>query len=450
MTAAERAGGDAISPLIDALAARTGLDFTGSHQERMRNALEQASRDVGASSFDDYSVLVEEDPEVFAGLVERLRVGETYFFREPAQIEMVRAIVAAWADGADQRRVWSAGCATGEEPYTLAIVLEEAGVLERSRIIATDLSERALDRARAAVYGPWSLRRCEPEFRVRYFEERGGRHHLRPRLVDAVDFRQQNLLEGPPVGGGFDLVLCRNVLMYLHGDALRQAATVLRDALRPDGHLVVGSSDPRLAVDGLELVRSAHGLVYRRTIDHDRVRGAAAPVRPEPPRPEPASPPRTLRRHRPSRRAIDRAGTTEAAPSTPGDLVNEISALTAASDVAAAERLVASAITDHPLDAMLRVLDATLHLHAGRHADAAAAATAAVYLEQDLIVAHLLLGRIELQRGHRGPARRSLLTALELLAELPPTAEVAGVGGERAESLATTAAALVQATAGTT
>lgn len=438
---------DGAADLIDVLALRTGLDFSGPHQERMQSALEHARRDAGASDHADLVARAAQDPETYAGLIDRLTVGETYFFREPAQIDLVRALARGWSEQPAPRRVWSAGCATGEEPYTLAIVLDEAGVLEHTEIAATDLSRHAVDRARLGSYGKWSLRRCDADVRRRYFHERAGRHELHQRFVDAVRFDVRSLMDGPPARGAYDLVLCRNVLIYFHGEALQQAAATLRDALRPGGTLIMGSSDPGLRVDGLGLVRSQHGLQYRRTTGAASVpaagdaRPAAALRTPAADTPDPAVPPRKRRR------APEVTPAAPPAPDVPEDLDEAVSSLLAAGDTAGAERLVAAALSERPVDAGLRMLAATLDLHADRTDEAAKAATAAVYLDPEMVVAHLLLGRIELHRGNQTAARRSLLAALELLAGVEPTAEVPG-SGEQAGSVAAATAELLEATVG--
>lgn len=463
MTSSERNQGTGVGAPLAAVLRSTGLELDGVQHGRARDAVQQAMQEAGSLTLADYAALVERDRNVYADLVDRLTVGETYFFREPAQIDLVRSIARTWVDRPLPRRVWSAGCATGEEPYTLAIVMEQLGLRDRCRIVGTDISEAALDRARAGVYGEWSLRRCGSALRAAYFEAEGDQRRLQQRLVDSVDLRLHTLMDGAPDGGAFDLVLCRNVLIYLRRHALSEVSATLRDALLPGGWLIVGSSDPLLRIDGLDVVRTDHGLAYRRASDLDRSPVATNGPSPER-RPFVASESRTSGRQgcdQPAAatrgRAVPARSRPEPIPSAPEPqmttsesgaeaLATAVSSIADGGDVTAAEELLDAAIAEHPVDASLRVLAATLHLHAGRHDDAVADATGAIFLEPDLIVAHLLLGRAEELRGHAVAARRSFLTAHELLTTLPPDAEVPRTGGERAGALANTAATLAEAT----
>ena len=120
---------------------------------------------------------LEREPSRYEALLHRLRVGETDFFREPAHFDLLReVVVSAWRADPEGRtlQVWSAGCATGEEPYSVAITLDELGVLDRARILGTDLSEEALHGARRSSYSAWSLRRCDEEQRRTWFRARRG------------------------------------------------------------------------------------------------------------------------------------------------------------------------------------------------------------------------------------------------------------------------------------
>lgn len=422
-----------IAALAERVSSRTGLDLYGCHRERMHDVLAATSRAAGATTIEEHIELLDH-PAVYASLVPRLTVGESYFFRDPTQLALISSILASWQHRERTYRAWSAGCSTGEEPYTIAIMLDRAGLLDRTRILATDISPAAVDATRAAVYGAWALRRCDDRARAAYFEPAADNFRLHQRYVEAVDARCRNLLEGPPAAGAFDLVLCRNVLMYLHDDAVDMAASVLRDALVPDGWLLTGPADPVLRCDGLRAVRGPYGLAYQRSASGGWAAAgstagpgsrAAAPVGPK------ASPVR--RRHLRPHPTRPASGSGQVAG--PGARDRAPSARSGPSD--ATPELVPSL-----LDSTRWIEDALDHLEAGRGGAAAEAARAAVYLEPGLVAGHLALAHAHELEGRDEQARRCFLTALDLLTTMAPTLEVPLTGGERAGSLATTVARL--------
>jgi chemotaxis protein methyltransferase CheR len=160
--------------------------------------------------------------------------------------------------------VWSAGCSSGEEPYSVAIALLEAGRQGRGdRILATDVSERLLAAARRGTYGAWSLRRLPPALAARYLPGR-EEHRVAEEVRALVEFRRHNLV-ADPAPGEFDVVLCRNVLIYFDGPIAAQVLLRLVEAVRPGGLLVVGPVELALASSlELEWVDEAGATVLRR------------------------------------------------------------------------------------------------------------------------------------------------------------------------------------------
>jgi len=189
-------------------------------------------------------------------------VGETCFLRHPEQLAAVIALLPTLGQGGSLL-CWSAGCASGEEPYSLAMLLQESG-RQGDRIIATDRSEELLARARAGRYGAWTVRRVEAARRARWFRPAGAELEVVPSLRDAVEFRRHDLVE-EPAPWSFDAVLCRNVLLYFSPGEARALAARLLTAVRPGGILVLGPVELPLA-DGLaaEWVRVGEATVLRR------------------------------------------------------------------------------------------------------------------------------------------------------------------------------------------
>lgn len=213
--------------------------------------------------------------QAWLDFIERLLIHETYFFRHPAQLELLRDEIFRDLDA--QRReagrgaltVWNAGCSTGEETWTLALLASEAneGAPVPLSILATDLSEPSLAIARSGLYdrlhGLDSFRAIPP-WAIRHFT--GATHaswNVPDTLRRSVSFLRHNLLDPPPVAGA-DLVLCRNTLIYFDEAASRRVQDNLAAALRPGGVLVLGSADI-LRVAGFEPIASTSATAYRKT-----------------------------------------------------------------------------------------------------------------------------------------------------------------------------------------
>ena len=186
-----------------------------------------------------------------ARLVDEITVKETLFIRHAEQLEEIdwhALLRQAQANGSEKVRVWSAGCATGEEAYSLALLACEAfGTLEPPvEILATDISGTALERAEAGEYRPRSTRELDPVRQRRYFDHQGDCLIAGERLRALVTFMRHNLVSGaaPPHGfAAFDLILCRNVLIYFDTATVDRVITSLEGALRPSGALMLGAAD---------------------------------------------------------------------------------------------------------------------------------------------------------------------------------------------------------------
>jgi chemotaxis protein methyltransferase CheR len=220
--------------------------------------------ETGFESVLDYYYFLRYDPGASAeldALADTLVIGETYFFRELEQARAgVAEVLVPLVARNGQARVWCAGCATGEEPLTIAMLLAEAGIADRCEIVATDLSARAIARAREGYYKARSLRALEPGAEAPGWtsklvtiasasivrEGSGGR--VSPALVATIDYRQSNLLDAAAVRelGMFDLILCRNVLIYFGDETIVRVTSSLTGALTDQGALLVGASESLL------------------------------------------------------------------------------------------------------------------------------------------------------------------------------------------------------------
>jgi chemotaxis protein methyltransferase CheR len=416
---------------------------------------------------DAYLAGLDSQAALLDDLVAEITVGETYLFRDPRQFAVVRdrivpALASRRAPG-HALRIWSAGCATGEEAYTLAILAREAGWAEAAHIVGTDLSRAALAAARRGLYGRWSLRGV-PEHVVRtYFRPMGDRFQLAPVVRNAVEFRYLNLAEDayPSLPTGIwaqDLILCRNVLIYFDPETVARVARRLMDSLSDDGWLLLGASDPPLTdLLPCDVVLTEAGLAYRRS-GRSAARPTATvadggglplplalPMPPQSPAPaerqggaaeDPVSAARWYaerdyaRAADLARRLVLRDG------SDPAPWVLLVRALANRGELEAAGEACAAALDRHRSCAELAYLHAVLLAEAGRHDAAAAAARRALYLDRELVVAHLALGGALARGGDRRGAHRAVQNAERLLARMPPEQIVAASDGEPAGRLA--------------
>lgn len=422
---------------------KTGLVFTDARRSELERGLRRAMERAGSASPDAYLARLDAEPQSLDDLVAEITVGETYFFREPDQFALIRDHVLPDLlahRGADRPlRVWSAGCATGEEPYSIAIVLREMGRDGAAHILGTDLSRAALARARRARYTRWSFRGVPSTVLETHFAPRGREFTLSPAIRSAVEFGYLNLAEDayPSLATGvwgMDLILCRNVLIYFDADTVARVATRLLDGLAEGGWLLLGASDPLLGhLVPCEVEVTRAGLAYRRPGERRSFPPRSSllvPARPQ----EPASPPGVPAPEQPA----------AVAPSSPqaqtDDPLREavllVRHLANQGDLAGAGRACAAALDRHRASAELAYLHAVLLGEGGRPADSASAARAALYLDRHMVVAHLALGAALGRLGDQADARRSFRNAASLLAAMPADAVVPASDGEPAGRLA--------------
>src|SRR5574341_226354 len=247
--------------VADVLARASGLSLAAGLIRTLNNSLTAAADELRMAPLDLARKVIAGDPQGVAVLIEHAVVGETYFYRHPEQIA---ALTAALRDR-PAIRIWSAGCASGEEPYSLAMALLDAGRRGRDdRILATDLSERALRTAQQGVYHAWSLRRMPPHVRSGHLEGEGS-WRVSEEARAMVEFRRLNLVADPPPNGPFDAVLCRNVLIYFDPTTAAEILYRLAGAVAPGGYLVLSPVElPLAAAMDLEWVEAEGGTLLRR------------------------------------------------------------------------------------------------------------------------------------------------------------------------------------------
>jgi chemotaxis protein methyltransferase CheR len=230
-----------------------------------------------ADSFHGYYQLIKYgDGRELDRAVEAIVNNETYFFREVAQLKAIVDLARNATSAKRAVRVLSAGCSTGEEPYSIAMLLDEAGVLEgdvRVEVHGIDISGRVLERARTAKYTSNSFRGAEGQYLDWYFKPAEGALKLDERLRRRVSFTQTNLLDTARLAslGMFDVVLCRNVIIYFdQGHKVRVVEALIR-LVREGGHLFMGHSESLYTIsNALEMVQVGDAIGYRRPVDSAR------------------------------------------------------------------------------------------------------------------------------------------------------------------------------------
>jgi len=459
--------------LLDRVCRSLGLSPAAHLVSGVRRAMARAAvRDAA-----EYLHLLDTDESARAALITELTIGETYFLREIGQFDFVRREVLpglAGESGSGRAiTAWSAGCASGEEAYSLAMIAQEANPPSRIRVLGTDIAESRLAIARKAVYGEWSLRGVPEPIVQRYFQRTNRKVKLAPAIRSMVDFRLLNLASPDWSASGIaprgmDLILCRNVLIYLDAATIARVATQLIDSLSDHGWLFLGASDPALTdLVSCEVVVTGSGLAYRRDQKSARasvrffhaieslfspparelpsLEGTNDPQHVTPSHSAPPNPPLSLKdgghvdgevesvdRTRSARRLLARARDEYLRGDYPRsvDLAREcvtqdghdaegwIILVRALANLGLNEEAglaCAAGLDLHRISAELTYMHAMLLRQSARNVEALAALRCALYLDRQFVVAHLAIGDVLSAMGDRSAARQAFRNAERLL-----------------------------------
>ena len=262
--------------LAGLLEARTGQQLTMSRRWRIETALSAILRERGIGTLDELiTILVMgKEPGLSDQVVEALLNNETYFFRDRTPFDTLsrHALPALAVQRASKKRlrIWSAGCSTGQEAYSLAMLFADQAEQWKGwtiDILGTDVSGAVIDRARDGIYTQFEVQRgLAITQTIRWFEECADGWRIAEPLRKHVRFRVHNLLEPPPHLGGFDIVLCRNVLLYLSPEKKKAAFDRIASSMASDGYFMLGAGETVIGqTDKLVADPKARGL-YR--LDH--------------------------------------------------------------------------------------------------------------------------------------------------------------------------------------
>ena len=275
---------EGLPPLLrDLILEYTGTWFDASRYDVMLEKLADLVHARGHRSYMEYYYLLKYEDKnrvEWQRVIEALSVQETYFWRELGQVRaLVDVLVPRWfARGHTPLHIWSAACATGEEPYTIAMALNEAGWGSHPiHIVGSDVSETALEKARRAVYRERSFRSLPLHLQRKYFTAEGNMFQLSPEIMRRVRFVHANILEKRDIVGlaASPVVFCRNVFIYFSPETIRRTLYLFASAMPDGAHLFVGASESLLKLtNDFQLEEIQDAFVYVR-----RARPAVAPER---------------------------------------------------------------------------------------------------------------------------------------------------------------------------
>lgn len=437
---------------------RTGHFYYQDKDDLLWERVRKRLRVTGLDDSTQYLALLEDaisGPAEWTRLEAEITIGETFFFRYAEQFTALRDTILPEIIARKQHdkrlRIWSAGCATGAEPYSLAILVSEmlGDTREhwRTSIIGTDINESFLDAARQARFGKWALRSLKADERDRYFlPATTEQWQLRPEFRSLVRFERHNLLSlldktSPLQFSDFDLILCRNVLIYFHQDTVLQVVGALRDCLTDEGWMLLGHAEPNPSFATMMQALSLPGTVaYRRGSSELPALPTSSSSPPPsnlpetwapllPPVPKPAPPPKKSPPPRPAPQPRPSASVK------PDSVLDQIRALANSGSVQAADDLCRQALAEHPLNAALHFYQGIVAQALRRPLDAEKSFLKGIYLDKSFAMAHYHLGLLLLSEGQQGPGRRALTNAAQLVAALPDDQELDEADGLTAGDL---------------
>lgn len=450
--------------ILDYLSQRTGLCLANDRDVSLAEGVRRAMQQAQVENLDEFRTRIELDQAAFDDLVAEVTVGETYFHREPDQFEALRNTIIPDVQARKGLehvvRFWSAACSSGEEAWSLAMVCQRAGLHDRCRILATDISRESLHKAEHGEYRQWSIRGPVTDFASSFLHKTAGGWRIADSLRRHVVFDYLNLaLDNYPslASGtwGCDVILCRNVLIYFDRKTVEAVVRRLYESLSPGGWLVLASTDPSpTEIAPFEMVQAPGCLLYQR------------PVTPQPApvsediavtddawvldEPEPALVDSTILRSgdlklQQAQEALRRGDLALVQDLTEDRNDNAVaSALLvralAGQDTDQAEQACAAAVDRHSTSEELQYLHAALLLELQRYPAAEQAVRKALFLDRGLAIGHFTLGIILQRAGNRGAASRAFVNCRRICERLPATTLIPMSDGEHAGRLAQMAA----------
>ncbi len=451
----------------DLIARRSGIYIHAADKEALRTHLGVRMEKRRTRSVADYFRLLTSSPDnELDELLNLVAIQETHFFRDQAQFMalqryVIPELLKAHSGKETPLRIWSAGCSTGEEPYTIAMLLAEnlSGVESPPPyILATDVSWSAIEAARRGVYGDRSLRNTPEDYRRRFFAQEGENCRLDESIKGMVEFRPFNLMNTPypgTNGPGWDIIFCRNVTIYFRPESTRKVIRRFYESLREGGYLFTGFSETLRYLSGdfvtvqlggvflYQKNRAVRGLAVKPRAARQRRTSSETPLAPSP-------------RKGAGEKGDSRPGATENLPSRASELLESGLSEQAAKllvplleqpsppteavllhaeillnqgRAAEAKAACEEVIRREPVTVAGHYLLAIIHRTTGEEDQAVEMFRRVVYLRPDHALARFQLGELYAQRNDRDAARREYANALRLLQERSDSLDERFAGG---------------------
>ncbi|HEB30960.1 MAG TPA: methyltransferase domain-containing protein [Spirochaetes bacterium] len=255
--------------LRDFIYVRTGISMKPHKKVLIANRLRKRVRNLGLSSYDEYyNYLIENEAIELENFIDSVSTNETFFFRGKDHFDVLsQFLLPELFRKKDRINIWSAACSSGEEPYTLRIIINDIiSSLGRgvAKIIATDISHEIIEKAKTGIYKNYSTRFVPSATLKRYFQKEGEVYKLKEAVKKGVQFKVQNLLHDRPPDNNFDIIFCRNVMIYFDRKTKQRIADdVFAEVLQPDGYLFIGHSESLNYVSSrFKYVRKLNAPVY--------------------------------------------------------------------------------------------------------------------------------------------------------------------------------------------
>ncbi|MFX3674707.1 MAG: protein-glutamate O-methyltransferase CheR [Paenisporosarcina sp.] len=228
---------------IEQIKRKTGIDLSLYKEAQMKRRLTSLYEKKGYATFDEFFSALDLDRDLLNEFLDRMTINVSEFYRNAKRWEILQTrIFPKLLETNKTLKIWSAACSTGEEPYTIAMVLSHHLPLSRISIMATDLDENAIQKAKVGIYPERSLSEVPEESKTKFFEQQGSFYKVNEAIKKTVTFQKHNLLKDT-YQKEFDLIVCRNVMIYFTEEAKNQIYTNFGQSLRKDGILFVGSTE---------------------------------------------------------------------------------------------------------------------------------------------------------------------------------------------------------------
>lgn len=238
-----------------------GLDLNSYKEQQMHRRILQWITRHQLNDFDGLIREVRNNPEHKNKFMEYLTINTSHFFRDKMVFEALENTVLPAISANNRPKIWSAGCSIGAEVYSLAIVLREHGLSFR-QLLATDIDEVIISKAKAGEYIPSQLNTLAPALLAKYFEQRGGQYIIKEDVRKLVTFMRHDLLKDS-YPNDFDLILCRNVFIYFTNETQKKLIEHFMQALKPNGYFVVGSAEQIMNPTSFGLTRVSY-CIYKK------------------------------------------------------------------------------------------------------------------------------------------------------------------------------------------